>query len=97
MPIQLISFGPSSQSDKKYVVKLKQESGRTKTIHFGAKGMDDFTKTGDTAQKERYLKRHAAREHWNSPLTAGFWAKNILWNKPTIQESLFDTKSRFQL
>jgi hypothetical protein len=97
MPIQLISFGPSTQSDKKYVVKLKQESGRTKTIHFGAKGMDDFTRTGDVEQKERYLKRHAARENWNNPLTAGFWAKNILWNKPTITASMEDTKRRYGL
>jgi hypothetical protein len=97
MPLSLISLSPSSQSDKKYVVKLKQDSGRTKSIHFGAKGMDDFTKTGDVAQKERYLKRHSAREHWNNPLTAGFWAKNILWNKPTVSASLEDTKRRYGL
>ena len=95
--VTLISLGPSDKADKKMKVVLKQESGRKKTIHFGARGMDDFTKTKDESQKSRYLQRHRGKENWNDPMSAGFWAKNILWNKPTIQESLFDTKSRFQL
>jgi len=91
------SFGPSSQAGKKYTVKLLQDSGRTKTIHFGAAGMDDYTKTGDVEQKSRYIERHKDTENWNDPLTAGFWAKNILWNKTTVQASLADTKRRFNL
>jgi hypothetical protein len=91
------SFGPSSQAGKKYTVKILQPSGRVKTIHFGAAGMDDYTKTGDVEQKSRYIERHKDKENWNDPLTAGFWAKNILWNKTTVQASLADTKRRFNL
>lgn len=91
------SFGPSSQAGKKYTVKLKQDSGRIRTVHFGAAGMDDFTKTGDSEQKSRYIQRHKDKEDWNDPLSAGFWAKHILWNKTTVQQSLADTKRNYNL
>jgi len=95
--VKLQSFGPSTNSDKKYMVVLLKPDGRKKTIHFGAKGMDDFTKTGDIEQKSRYIQRHKDRENWNDPLTAGFWAKHILWNKTSVQSSLADTKRQFNL
>jgi hypothetical protein len=79
------------------MVVLLKPDGRKKTIHFGAKGMDDFTKTGDVEQKSRYIQRHKDRENWNDPLTAGFWAKHILWNKTSVQSSLADTKRQFNL
>jgi hypothetical protein len=95
--VKLQSFGPSTNADKKYMVVLLKPDGRKKTIHFGAKGMDDFTKTGDVEQKSRYIQRHKDRENWNDPLTAGFWAKHILWNKTSVQSSLADTKIQFNL
>jgi hypothetical protein len=95
--VKLQSFGPSTNADKKYMVVLLKPDGRKKTIHFGAKGMDDFTKTGDVEQKSRYIQRHKDRENWNDPLTAGFWAKHILWNKTSVQSSLADTKRQFNL
>jgi hypothetical protein len=36
-------------------------------------------------------------EDWSDPSTKGFWSKNILWNKPTIKESLNITKKKFKL
>lgn len=87
-----------AEGDKKYEVKLKNKStGREKTVKFGAKGMDDYTKTKDKEQKERYIKRHEKREDWTKSGvgTAGFWAKGILWNKPTISASLADIKSKY--
>ena len=94
---KILSFGPSSQADKKYTVVLLQENGRKKTVHFGAKNMDDYTKTGDVEQKSRYIQRHKDKENWNDPLTAGFWAKHILWNKTTVQASLAETKRQYNL
>ena len=95
--VKLESFGPSSNSSKKYMVVLLKPDGRKKTIHFGAKGMDDYTKTGNVDQKNRYIQRHKDKENWNDPLTAGFWAKHILWNKTTINQSLADTKRQYNL
>jgi len=88
----------SDREGKKYKVKIN-EKDTTKTIHFGAKGMSDYTKHKDPKRKENYTARHAKRENWNkSGLdTAGFWSKNLLWNKPTITDSIKDIEKRFNV
>jgi len=53
--------------------------------------MSDYTKHKDEIRKQRYIATHQIRENWNNPLSAGYWAKRILWNKKTITESLKDT------
>lgn len=95
----LKSVTPSDKPDKKLDVELETEAGREKHIHIGAKGMDDFTKTKDLEQKKRYINRHKAREDWKQSglLTAGFWAKNLLWNKPTLKASITDVRDRFDV
>jgi hypothetical protein len=77
---------------------------KEKTVDFGAKGMGDFTiysKSNPEEAKnhrERYIARHAKMgEDWNDPLTPGFWSRWLLWEKPTIQESLKFIKKRFNL
>ncbi len=95
--VKLKRLIPSHNPDKKYDAVLETEGGREKTVSFGSKGMDDYTLTKDENQKKRYLARHQARENWSDPTTAGFWAKHILWNKPTIAESLRSTKVAFNL
>jgi len=97
--VKLVSVTPSSHPDKKLDVKLETDAGREKHIHVGAKGMDDFTKTKDEEQKKRYIERHRAREDWrlSGILTSGFWAKHLLWNKPTLRESVSDVRDRFNV
>jgi hypothetical protein len=96
---KLISVTPSSDSEKKLDVKMETTSGREKTIRIGQKGADDFTKTKSEEQKDRYLTRHRAREDWTQSgiLSSGFWARWLLWNKPTLQQSLSDVKKRFDI
>lgn len=86
----------STNPKKKYMVVV-QSSDRKKTIHFGANGMSDFTHHHDEDRKQRYINRHKKNENFNNPFTAGFWALNILWNKPTIGESIEDTSRRYGL
>jgi hypothetical protein len=95
--MKLVSLKPANDNIHKYVVVLDIGEGRRKTIRFGAFGMSDFTKNKDEARKQRYLDRHRARENWNDILTKGAWSRWLLWNKPTITESLADVKSRFGL
>jgi hypothetical protein len=94
----LLSIGPSSQSGKKFTVRL-DIGGRKKTVHFGAKGANDFTLTGDKKARKAYLTRHKARENWTKSgiATPGFWARWILWEKPTVQASVAAVKKRFGL
>lgn len=96
---KLISITRSSDPEKKLDVKMETESGRTKTIRIGAKGMDDFTKTHDEEQKERYISRHRAREDWTQSgiLSSGFWSRYLLWNKETLSASISDVKKRFDV
>jgi hypothetical protein len=75
----------------------KKDTSRTKTIHFGAAGMDDYTITKDKQQKKRYISRHQNRENWNVPDTAGSLARWVLWNKETRGASIIDYKNRFNL
>jgi len=95
--VKLLSVSPSSDREKKLDVKLETDSGREKILRVGARGMDDFTKTRDEDQKARYIRRHQAREDWklSGILSSGFWAKHLLWNKPSLRESILDVKSRF--
>jgi hypothetical protein len=76
---------------------FENPNGRTKTVHFGAAGMSDFTISKDEARKERYLARHRANENWDQPDTAGALSRWILWNKPTFSASVADYRRRFSL
>lgn len=81
----------SSRKDKKLMLKVNGD-----TIHFGAKGYSDFTKHKDNNRKDRYIGRHEKNEDWNK-LNAGALSRFVLWNKPTIAESLKDVEKKFNL
>ena len=71
----------SDNKGKKYDI-IFYDAGRKKikTISFGATGYDDYTKTGDKEQRDRYRDRHTnSRENHNvpdTPASASYW---ILW------------------
>jgi hypothetical protein len=87
MSIKLLMIRKSHKPEKKYDA-IFEHDGRKKVIPFGAAGMSDFTKHGDIDRRDRYDKRHRVNENWYDPMTAGALSKNILWNKPTLTESL---------
>ena len=84
-----------SKSDKRRY-KFKALVDNDKTIYFGASGYSDYTIHKDDKRKERYLNRHAKREKWDDPLTAGFYSRWILWNKPSIEEPIKDINKMFK-
>ena len=81
----------SDKKDKKYDAVIDGK----KTVSCGATGYSDFTKHKDEERKERYIARHKVNQDWKDHKTAGFYAKNILWNKPTIEASVKDTNKKF--
>lgn len=69
-----------------------------KIIHFGASGYSDYTKHKDLERKQRYIARHKAREdHSKQGMdTPGFYARHVLWNKPTVEKSIQDLNNRYK-
>ena len=88
-----ITIQKSTRADKKYMAKVGN-----KTVHFGATGYQDFTTSKDEKRKASYLARHKTSEDWTlaGVNTAGFWARWLLWNKPSSTASIRDDNQRFK-
>jgi hypothetical protein len=93
--MRFLKIRPSAKPEKKYDATFETDSGRTKTVSFGASGYTDYIKSGDEERKKRYLDRHRNNENWNDPDTPGALSRWILWNKPTLVDSVKDYKRRF--
>lgn len=95
--MRLLSIKQSTNPYKKLMAIFVLDNNKKKTVHFGAKGYEDFTQHKDEKRKEAYIRRHEVNEKWSDPLTAGALSRFILWNKPTILESTKDFIRRFNL
>lgn len=85
----------ASRVDKKYKVTLKGHQ-----FSFGHPKYEDFTVHGEEARKQSYLKRMgSSNQDWGitGVATPGFWARWLLWNKPTLAASIKDMERRFKL
>ena len=84
MPLT-ITIEKSSKPDKKYLATVND-----KKIYVGAKGYEDYSIHKDNIRKERYIARHKAREDYTKSgvATAGYLSRFILWEEPTIQQSI---------
>ena len=84
-----------SKSDNKKK-KMKAVINNKKTIHFGAKGYEDFTTHKDKDRKQRYIDRHKKREDWGASGvdTAGFYSRWVTWNKDTLTKSVDDLNKK---
>ena len=82
----------STNNDKKYDAYVEG-----KKVSFGARGFSDFTQHKDEERKQRYIHRHKKNENCNDLKTAGAWSKGILWNKPTIRESIASMEKKFNI
>ena len=89
---------PSTKSGKKLMATFVKDNGRTKTTHFGASGMDDYTITKNKEQRARYRQRHKKDLQTKDPTRAGFLSYYILWGESTSrQENIKNYKKRFNL
>jgi len=96
--MKLLSVKPSTNPKKKYMATFQKDDGRTKTTHFGAAGMDDYTKTHDKEQRDRYRSRHQKDLSTGDPTRAGFLSYWILWGDSTSMHSNISSfKSKYSL
>jgi len=94
--MKLLSVLKSKNKDKKYTA-IFDIDGKKKITHFGQAGADDYTITKDKEQRTRYRTRHKKDLETNDPTRAGYLSYYILWNKPTMRESIADYKKKFNL
>ena len=96
--MKLLSVKPSTKADKKLMATFENDTGRKKTTHFGASGMDDYTKTHDKEQRDRYRTRHKKDLETGDYTRAGFLSYYILWGDSTsLQANISVYKKRFNL
>ena len=67
-----------------------------KKIHFGDSRYSDYTKHKDPERKKAYLSRHK-KDNYTNLLYPSFYATNLLWNKPTLKESIKNTNEKFNV
>ena len=86
----------SKRDDKRFVL-IMEELGHKH--NFGLKGGKTFIDGRTEKERQNYIARHKVRENWNKSgiHTAGFWAFHLLWNKPTLTESIKDVEKRFNI
>jgi len=94
----IVKFYISTNPKKKLMAIFYDNNNKqVKTIHFGSAGASDMTQHRDPIRKQRYILRHQIRENWDNYMTAGSLSRYILWNKPTLDESIIDYKKKFNL
>ena len=93
--IRVLLYNSPLKNKKYMAIFYDDKREEMKRVHFGAKGMSDYTIHNDEERKERYLNRHRAREDWENPMTAGALSRWVLWNKPSLKASWKDYKKRF--
>ena len=85
---------PANDGKHKYSAEFKDGTH----TRFGAVGMDDYTKTHDKEQRERYRTRHKKDLETNDPKRAGFLSYYILWgNSTSIQANKAAYETRFNV
>ena len=84
-----IIIKPSDKTNKKFMAVLEN-----KKIHFGDRRYSDYTKHKDPERKKTYLSRHK-NDNFKNLLYPSFYATNLLWNKPTLKESIRDTNNKY--
>ena len=88
----------SNKKDKKLKAVFTYDDGKTKTTHFGAKGMDDYTLTKDKKQRAQYRRRHKKDLNTGDYTRAGYLSYYILWGDSTSRKvNIKDYKRRIKL
>tara|TARA_Y100001937_G_scaffold32439_1_gene46339 strand:- start:799 stop:1092 length:294 start_codon:yes stop_codon:yes gene_type:complete len=88
----------SQSKGKKYKAVFTYDDGKTKTTHFGAKGMEDYTTHKDKERRSRYRKRHKKDLKTKDYTRAGYLSYYILWgDKTNLTDAVKDYKKKFNL
>jgi len=95
--VKLIKISPSTQKDKRYTAHFMLDNDKIKRVHFGSANHENYIIHKNEKRKNAYRKRHAKDLETNDPTRAGYLSYYILWNKPTLHESIQDYKQKFNI
>lgn len=88
----------SLRKDKKYrAIFTRQKDGATSHTDFGSSAHENYTDHHDEERKKNYLSRFnkLIQQYKDNPQAPITLATMLLWNKPTLEESLKDYKKHF--
>lgn len=91
----------SNNKNKKLKVVIYKDGIKVKTLHIGDNRYADYIqyyRSDPSIANERkrlYLLRHHKEN--NDIMSKSYWAKNLLWNKPTLKQSIKDIKSNISI
>jgi hypothetical protein len=86
-----LTLYPSNIKGKRYTIYIPKGNKNIK-IDFGSSEHENYTIHKDAERKRLYQIRHK-NDHINDPYSAGFWSWWVLWNKPSLQESMREAVS----
>lgn len=98
--VKMIVKKSDKPGKKLMAVFTKDNNGKrsSKTTHFGASGMDDYTLTKNKEQRKRYRERHKKDLKTGDYTRAGYLSYYILWgNSTSRKENIASYKKRFNL
>ena len=85
----------SDKGLKKFKAVFTDQYGKTKTIHFGASGYQDYTQHYDKQRRTLYRQRHE-KDLKGDPMRAGYLSYYILWgNSTSIQTNIRAFKNKY--
>ena len=86
---------PSDKELKKYKAVFTKDDGKTKTVHVGAKGYEDYTQHHDKDRRTQYRRRHE-KDLKGDPMRAGYLSYYVLWGESTnVQTNIRSFKNKF--
>ena len=90
-------YKSNNKNKKLKAVFYDKNNIKITTIHFGAKGYEDYTIHKDNKRKLSYLNRHS-KENWKTPMSAGSLSRYILWGPFTdLKKNIEFYKALFNL
>ena len=98
---KLTEIKPSTRATKKFMAEFDDKAtGSHKTVHFGAKGYEDFTMHHDPVRAERYRQRHEkdlSTEDAKTGMSPGTLSYYVLWTSPSFAQGIRNYKNRYHL
>lgn len=100
--MRLLRIEESLRPEKK-LQAVFLDSGRVKTVHFGARGYGDFlvysrlSAALGRAKRAAYIARHGATETWTRPDAASTLSRYILWEKPSLKAAVSAFRAKFRV